>query len=172
MALKLVFPTGEYEAEWRAYNEEFALNNEKIIPYGNNFGDGSYESFLNITKAFAKGENLEQDLVPATRYFLVNEIGRIIGVINIRHYLNEDLLRLGGHIGYSTRPSERGHGYAKKALSLALEKCRKMGLEKVLITCDRRNIASAKVIQGNGGTIENEIKEENGNIVQRYWIKL
>ena len=57
-------------------------------------------------------------------------------------------------------------------LKLALEKCRDMGIKQVLITCDKDNIGSAKTIIANNGVPENEIVEDNGNIVQRYWIEM
>jgi predicted acetyltransferase len=69
------------------------------------------------------------------------------------------------------RKSERRKGYAKVMLSLALEKCKQLNLEKILITCDKNNIGSAKTILSNGGVLENEIREAN-RITQRYWIFL
>lgn len=91
--------------------------------------------------------------------------------MNIRHYLNDKLFETGGHIGDGIRPSERRKGYATAMIGLALEECRKLGIDRVLICCDKDNIGSAKSIQRNGGVLENEV-EENGNSVQRYWIEL
>lgn len=91
--------------------------------------------------------------------------------MNIRHYLNDKLFETGGHIGDGIRPSERRKGYVTAMIGLALEECRKLGIDRVLICCDKDNIGSAKSIQRNGGVLENEV-EENGNIVQRYWIEL
>lgn len=75
----------------------------------------------------------------------------------------------GGHIGDGVRPSERRKGIATKMISLALEECRKLGIPKVLMVCDKDNIGSAKSIINNGGVLENEIMCD-GVIVQRYWI--
>ena len=94
-----------------------------------------------------------------------------MGAVNIRHYLNDKLLETGGHIGDGIRPGERRKGYATAMIGLALEECRKLGIDRVLICCDKDNIGSAKSIQRNGGVLENEV-EEDGNIVQRYWIEL
>lgn len=94
-----------------------------------------------------------------------------MGAVNIRHYLNDKLFETGGHIGDGIRPSERRKGYATAMIGLALEECRKLGIDRVLICCDKDNIGSAKSIQRNGGVLENEV-EENGNSVQRYWIEL
>ena len=91
--------------------------------------------------------------------------------MQIRHFLNERLLNYGGHIGDSVRPSERRKGYATEQIRLALEKCKELGIDNVLMDCDKSNIGSAKSIQKNGGILENEIYLEN-ELVQRYWISL
>ena len=112
------------------------------------------------------------DKVPAFTYLAVlQQTGELIGMIDIRHRLNEGLLKFGGHIGYSVRPSRRRQGYAVEMLRLGLEECRKLGIDRVLLTCDKTNIGSAKTIQHNGGVLENEI-ETPDRITQRYWIKL
>ena len=109
-------------------------------------------------------------LVPASTYMSIREDdGKLIGMVNIRHELNEGLLLHGGHIGYSIRPTERRKGYAKEQLALALEKCKELGIDKALATCDKNNIGSAKIILANGGVLENEIPDGD-RITQRYWI--
>ena len=55
---------------------------------------------------------------------------------------------------------------------LALIECKKLGIDKVLMVCDKSNIASAKTIIKNGGVLENEIIDENNKVNQRYWITL
>ena len=91
--------------------------------------------------------------------------------MNIRHKLNEKLLLNGGHIGDGIRPSERGKGYGTRMIALALEKCRELGIDRVLMVCDRNNAASARTIVKNGGVMENEI-EVDGVVEQRYWIDI
>ena len=95
----------------------------------------------------------------------------MVGAVNIRHYLNEALLMNGGHIGDGVRPSERCKGIATAMIGLALKECEKLGIEKVLMVCDRENIASAKSIIRNGGVLDNEV-ETDGAVEQRYWIAL
>lgn len=98
---------------------------------------------------------------------------KLLGMINIRLDLNENLLKRGGHIGYSIRPTERKKGYNSYQLYKALEYCKENGLANVLITCNKENIASAKSIQKYGGILENEILDEKTNeILQRYWINV
>ncbi len=50
-------------------------------------------------------------------------------------------------------------------LDIALE----MGITTVLVTCDKKNIASARTIVKNGGILKAEDVEE-GVPFQRYWI--
>ena len=103
--------------------------------------------------------------------FLDLDRNRLIGAVNIRHELNEDLLLYGGHIGDGVRPSERKKGYATEMIRLALIECKKLGINKVLITCDKDNIGSRKSIINNGGIKENEVMED-GEILERYWITI
>ena len=110
--------------------------------------------------------------VPDSTFFCLDEERDIfVGAVNIRHYLNERLLRNGGHIGDGVRPLERGKGIGTAMVGLALEECRKLGIDRVLMVCDRDNPASAKTIIRNGGVMENEI-EVDGVVEQRYWIEL
>jgi len=112
--------------------------------------------------------------VPDTQYICQrNRDGRIVGMLDIRHELNDACLNLFGNIGYSVRASERRKGYASAMLSMAKDICREMGLERILISCHKENNASARTIQKNGGILENEVTDHrNGEILQRYWIEL
>jgi len=166
--MELFFPTSEHKDAALAYRQEHFDCGELEL-----HGDGgldtaeTYEGWLEKV-----GLDLSRDdgtYVPGATYFGIHS-GKIVGTINIRYKLNDFLLRQGGHIGYGVRPSERCKGYGVKMLALALEKCRELGIDKVLVTCDRGNMGSAKTILKNGGVLENEFTEENGNILQRYWI--
>ena len=111
--------------------------------------------------------------VPDSVFFLLDvERDILLGAVNIRHYLNDYLLQFGGHIGDGIRPSERRKGYATEMIRLSLIECKKLGIDKVLMVCDKSNIGSAKSIIKNGGILENEFIDENGEINQRYWIDL
>ncbi len=115
-------------------------------------------------------ENIDEGKVASTTLFCYDMDRKVfVGAVNIRHSLNEHLLQFGGHIGDGIRPDERRKGYATAMIGLALEECKKLGIGKVLMTCDKTNIGSAKSIINNGGILENEVLED-GKIVQRYWI--
>ncbi len=95
----------------------------------------------------------------------------MIGMIDIRHRLNESLLQYSGHIGFSVRKSERQKGYAKEMLRVALGVCKELNINRVLVTCFKENVGSAKTIISNGGILENEVVEGD-YLTQRYWITL
>ena len=77
-----------------------------------------------------------------------------LGRIPIRHRLTAHLREIGGHIGYDIRPSARQHGHATAMLAAALPVARSLGIDPALLICDDDNIASRKVIEANGGTLE------------------
>lgn len=116
-------------------------------------------------------KNASEGYVPDSTFFCLDtERNRFVGAVNIRHYLNERLLAGGGHIGDGIRPSERRKGLGTKMIALALEECDKLGIKRVLMCCNKDNLASARTIQKNGGVLQDEISVD-GEIVQRYWIE-
>lgn len=93
-----------------------------------------------------------------------------MGRISLRHVLNEFLAHEGGHIGFAVRPAYRRRGYAMAILRQVLVIARSLGIERVLLTCDRENLGSATVIQRCGGVLETVVDGQAGNRVCRYWI--
>lgn len=159
----------DMEEEYLEFIGEFNNAGENVVPYAAGLHGKSFMEFIEETENYEKGVLPDPAHVPGTTFFLV-EHGRILGAINIRHYLNDYLLKHGGHIGYGVRVSERGKGYAKKMLRFGLNFLRDMNVHKVLLTCDSENAASAKVILACGGVFENEI-ESDKRITYRYWIE-
>ncbi len=174
MSLRLIKLTKDYEEQLGEMIDEFREDQEK-----NHTNHSPWAIFKNDYHDFDYYlENLDikeakDGKVPGSTFFLLDEErDRLLGAVNIRHYLNDALLLDGGHIGDGIRPSERRKGYATKMIGLALEECKKLGIEKALICCDKSNIGSAKSIINNGGVLENEITDEDGELVQRYWITI
>ncbi len=170
MKLKLIKLTEEYRDLLFDMMDEWQSTGEKIIPYSIRKSDWhDLESYINSLEV-TPGEAENSHLVPDSTYFCLDEDeGRLVGAVNIRHYLNDKLLLDGGHIGDGVRPSARRRGVGTAMVALALEKCRELGIEKVLMVCDKDNAASAKTIIKNGGVLENEVTVD-GKIIQRYWI--
>lgn len=169
MNLCLVKLNEKYRSHLNEMMAEWYGTGEKIIPYAIRRLD--YRNFEHYC------ENLEvkdtsQGLVPDSVFFCLDtDRDQFVGAVNIRHYLNENLLLNGGHVGDGVRPSLRGMGIGTKMVGLALEECKKLDIARVLMVCDKENIASAKTILRNGGILENEI-EVDGVVEQRYWIDL
>jgi predicted acetyltransferase len=169
MEVKLIKPAPEMEREYLSFARDWEQSHEEITPYSARLLGRNYAQWLEET--IRQETTVPDNFVPAHTYFLTNANGVILGAVNIRHRLNESLLRSGGHIGYGIRPSERRKGYAEKMLALALPLAKKLGISKALVTCDKQNTGSAKTILHNGGVLENEISD-GGRITQRYWIQL
>ena len=170
----LVYPTKAHEEEALAYIGEFRQMDSQLNGTGGLDRISDYDEWLQKLAQDLDLPNIPEDRVPAHTYFLMREgEPRIYGMINIRHRLNDYLLRQGGHIGYSIRPTERKKGLGALQLSLGLQKCRELGLSRVLVTCDKSNPGSSGVIRNNGGVLENEVTDHaSGEMVQRYWISL
>ena len=172
--VRLIFPSKEYEKKAFEYIQEFLEYNSEINGTGGLDRYESYDEWLLKIKNDLDLPNIPEGRVPANTYFFVRTLdNKIVGMINIRHKLNEFIFNEGGHIGYSIRPTERKKGYATLMLKLALQRCRELNQNKILITCNKSNVASAKVIQNNNGILENEVFSETfSEIIQRYWINL
>ena len=110
--------------------------------------------------------------VPSDIFWLVDG-ETLIGEAGVRYALNDWLIKIGGHVGYGIRPKFQRQGYGKLILKLALEKLREAGLRRALVTCYDHNLASAGVIEANGGVLENIIEDpRGGGKSRRYWIDL
>lgn len=149
--------------------DEWCAAGEKIVPYAIRKVDyHDYEAYMESLEIKEDGGRL----VPDSTFFCLDADRNImVGAVNIRHYLNDGLLLNGGHIGDGVRPSERRKGIATAMIGLALKECKKLGIERVLMVCDKENVGSAKSIMKNGGILENEI-DVDGIVEQRYWIQL
>ena len=173
--LLLLRPTLQYEHQVMEYKAEMAQNGDSFDGCARLEEVESYSEWLDFeTRLKAK---YKDSYVPSEVFLAVRQKDdRLVGIIDFRHPLNSFLLNYGGNIGYSVRPTERKKGYAAQMLGLILPICREYGEDRVLLTCDKNNIASQKVIIKNGGVLENEIIDTAGlsecGIIQRYWISI
>ena len=168
----LVKPDLSYADEIIKYKEESLKESPLINASAGLNRFSSIEDWLEELKKRSSEDTVPKGLVPSSTYLGVREKDNyIVGMIDIRHYLNEYLTQVGGHIGYGVRKTERNKGYAKQMLKLALEKCKELKIKKVLITCDEDNIASEKVILSVNAKLE-DIRNVDGENKKRFWIDL
>jgi predicted acetyltransferase len=114
--------------------------------------------------SWSLGEDLPAGWVPVTELWYV-EADEFLGQLSIRHHLTPELRLVGGHVGYDVRPSARRRGHATEMLRQALPIAKQLGIDPALLTCDRTNIASRRVIERCGGTLEGETPEK-----LRFWV--
>ena len=170
--LELVRPDESWEAEVWDYKAEFEARSDHLDGTADLGAATDFSRWLADLRADGSPETVRPGRVPADTYLAVRRPDRrLVGMVNIRHALNDYLFQFGGHIGYSVRPGERRKGYAKEMLRLALNKCKGLKLDRVLVTCDSENEASARTIRANGGVLENRISEGDG-FTDRYWIEV
>jgi predicted acetyltransferase len=148
---------------------------QEIGPGENGFGNiayglsySAYQEHLRLLERHAKGLGLTPDRVPQTTYWLM-QADYPVGVSKLRHTLNDTLRLQGGHIGYCIRPSVRGRGLGHTILQLTLHEAKSLGLSRVLLTVNEGNLASRRVIERSGGTLE-RIERTSG--ICYYWIEL
>lgn len=170
MNIALVKPTLEMKPQAEAFRSSFVNNGESVI-YGScgMLRRDQYEDWLDYIGKVSSA--LVPDRIPSDTYFAVDgDKGGIVGIIDIRHTLNDEYFN-SGHIGYSVSPAERKKGYGSHMLRLGLEKAKALGLQRILISCHRGNAGSQKVIENNGGIFEKEVPDGEKKLLL-YWIEV
>ncbi len=172
--IELVPPREEHEAQALAFVADFRANGEMKMNGSSGLSSSpDYASWLQKVRDRCNPDLETPGLVPCDQYFVIRpRDAKIVGIAQVRRRLTPEMMLGSGHVGYSVCPSERRKGYATRILALALEKCRELPLDRALMICDQGNTGSARTIEKNGGVFQDHITEENGNVVERYWIDL
>ena len=167
---KLIRPTTAYKDSFIATVREFQENDpDHYFPIITGLDIDEVENdFDTYIERCLSGEHTpEQSGWVKATYMWLLEDDELLGIINIRHELNDHLRQYGGHIGYGVRPSQRRKGYASDMLRLSLPVARDLGIVKLLLICDTLNIGSQKVIEANGGILEKTAPGETYEMM--YW---
>jgi predicted acetyltransferase len=169
--LSLVTPDVCFEASYRDAVAELATRGDDA-ELGSPPDLASFAGFVEELRAQSEGRGLPPGWVAGSTFWLVDD-ARFIGKVEVRHSLTPALRLRGGHIGYAIRPSERRQGYGTAALRMVLPTCQNLGLVRVLLTCDATNEASRRIIETNGGELENAVQIAGRAVpTLRYWIEV
>ena len=145
---------------------------EKLVPWILEDCGENFAVFLAYLEEQSNGIGLSPGFVPSSTFWLVDTKEEIVAVSNLRHALTDSLRVVGGHIGFGVRPSARRKGYATEILRQTLIQARQLGIDDVLVTCDKGNVGSEQAILRNGGEFAGEeYLESYGGVIQRYWIR-
>jgi predicted acetyltransferase len=128
----------------------------------------TWSDYLAVLEDYRWGRNVRADLVRSVQ-LAADVAGELVGRVSIRFELNEFFAERGGHIGYGVAPAHRRRGYASEILRQALVVIRADGVSPVLVTCDEKNVGSARAIERNGGIYESSVPHD-GSAIRRYWI--
>lgn len=182
--LLLFRPSKDLENQIMEYRKEFMQYNEMIKKPKNTINGScslhrfdSFNEWLDRVNICATDEKLSAYKTIASTFVALRKSDKkIIGTIQVRHSLTDELRNDGGNIGYAVRPDERRKGYATQMLKLALEFCKELGLDKVLIDCNDTNIASAKTMIKCGAIFDREqnlpLSDGGVETIHQYWIYL
>jgi predicted acetyltransferase len=156
----------EFRTEGRGDTADQSMIGSEIREYA---PDWSVPAVFAVYVRWLRAQALEDSSRPAgyvpctTLWWIDGE--EYLGRLAIRHRLTPHLREAGGHIGYDVRPSARRRGHATAMLRSALPVVRSLGIESALVTCDVDNVGSRKVIERNGGVLD----DVRGDKL-RYWV--
>lgn len=174
--VQLIIPHTKYQQSYvdalreglhltQATAEDIALAEQDLDAY--------FKKRFDLSTPVTLPDGRQMTRVPQTDLWLVDG-EKFLGISSVRHQLNDFLMQRGGHIGYAIRATERKKGYGKLILKLTLAYVKStLGLEKALVTCHDQNIGSIRIIENNGGILQDTVPIAGLAIPERrYWIKI
>ena len=171
--MMLVEPGMEYAEEIMAYRQEMLDAGSDMDGCGSLRRCERAQDWVDFNLLLKNKETVPERWVVSTQFAYVRKLdGRILGMLQVRHYLNDYLREYAGHIGYSVRPSERRKGVATAMLREALPFCKSIGLDRVMIACELDNPGSRGTILNNGGEYWRTVHYAPEDIdLEQYWVE-
>jgi predicted acetyltransferase len=164
---RLTLPSAQFRESYVAAVAEYAAEGGKGFWF---VTPTTFDAGLQRLSDLREGRNVPEGFVPCTFLWLVTE-NEYLGHVSIRPVLNPGLETSAGHIGYRIRPRHRRQGYGRLILKLALPEAHRLGINPALVVCDATNIASRKIIEGNGGVLRDQVDQGEGRPLKlRFWV--
>ncbi len=166
---RLVAPHVDFERSYRDAMAEFVAEGRheelRTLPH-----HADFSSFVAELHEQSEGRGLADGWVPGSTFWLA-EGAQFVGFVEVRHRLTDALRVRGGHVGYAIRPTMRRRGNGRLALALVLPHCLELGIDPILITCDETNEASRRIIEANGGELQDVVEVPHRSVrTMRFWI--
>ena len=171
--IRLVKPSLELQSEYMEMVREFVSAGEVMDHKELQLALEDFPAYVNNCVKWERGIDLPDKWVPSSTFCLIRDDNVILGTSSLRYKLTDKLRLFGGHIGYKIRPAQRRKGYGTEILKLTLIEAGRLGFMRFLVTCDDDNIASAKIIEKNGGILHDKCdRGDLGKLTRRYWVDL
>lgn len=175
--LKLVKPSKKYLDSFLKTVDDYEQDGNQfkevaIKPVLKAIAENKIDEWFQQIEDNSKGKNLPEGFVPGTTFWLIDG-QEFIGTFVIRHYLTSKLEECGGHIAANISPKYRGKYSSFIGAKLCLQEAKKLGLKRVLMTCDERNSASYRGIAGLMKLYGGEQLSDtfvNGHGEHRIWV--
>jgi predicted acetyltransferase len=170
-SIRLLEPTEKFRNEFLSMLDELHQTGENLASA--ELARTDFDAYVRRLHEQSQGHDLPAGYVPVSTFWLVKDNQIILGESQLRHSLTPALEAYWGHIGYLIRPSQRQKGYGTLISKLSLDKARGLGIQRARVICDTDNIASACIIERNGGTLSSySIDPKDGKRTSQYWIEL
>ncbi len=166
-AVKIIEPNLQCQQAYQHYIER--LGDEERYPFVLDYDSTDFAQYIALMQDLKDGKVTGK--VASSTFWLMHG-KQILGVSNLRHYLDDSIREVGGHIGLGISPELRGQGLSKRLLQLTLDKAEQLGISCVHLHCYQHNLASNNMIRACQGQLDSVVEDASGAVINRYLIKV